>query len=91
MFNLSAIGEGLQLYASIDDAGASHSLSLNDIENFDDPSVSLSINGFVAGVVGAPAEFLTLDGKQVTADVLMMDDKTGQPIDVPAQLTATCP
>ena len=41
VFNLSAIADGLQLYVSIDDSGAAHSLSLNDIEDFENPSVSL--------------------------------------------------
>lgn len=91
VFNLSAIADGLQLYASIDESGASHSLSLNDIEDFENPSVSLSINPFVAGAVGAPAEFLTLDGNNVSASVLMIDDTTNQPTSEPAQFSATCP
>lgn len=53
VFNLSAIDDGLQLYASIDDSGASHSLSLNDIKDFENPSVSLSIDPFTASLVGA--------------------------------------
>ena len=91
VFNLSAIADGLQLYVSIDDSGAAHSLSLNDIEDFENPSVSLSVNPFVAGSIGAPAEFLTLDGKQVSADVVMIDDITNQPTTEPARLSATCP
>ena len=91
VFNLSAIDDGLQLYVSIDDSGAAHSLSLNDIEDFENPSVSLSIDTFIVGVVGAPPEFLTLDGKQVTADVMMIDDITNLPTAEPAQLSATCP
>ncbi len=91
VFNLSAIADGLQLYASIDDSGASHSLSLNDIEDFENPSVSLSVDSFVAGTVGAPAEFLTLDGKQVSTDVPMLDDTTNQPTAGNAQFSATCP
>jgi hypothetical protein len=91
VFNLSAIADGLQLYASIDDSGAAHSLSLNDIEDFENPSVALSISPFVASTVGAPADFLTLDGKQVSASVLMIDDTTNQPTAEPAQLSATCP
>jgi hypothetical protein len=91
VFNLSAIADGLQLYASIDESGASHSLSLNDIEDFENPSVSLSVNGLVAGAVGAPAEFILLDDKQVSAEVVMLDDIAGQPIAEPARLSATCP
>ena len=91
VFNLSAIDDGLQLYASIDESGAAHSLSLNDIEDFENPSVSLSIDPFVAGTVGAPDEFLTLDDNQVSATVVMFDDTTGQPTAEPAEFTGTCP
>jgi hypothetical protein len=91
VFNLSAIADGLQLYASIDDSGASHTLSLNDIENFENPSVSLSVGSFLASAVGAPAEFLTLDGNDVSAAVVMIDDITSQPTAEPAEFSATCP
>jgi hypothetical protein len=91
VFNLSAIDDGVQLYASIDDSGASHSLSLNDIKDFENPSVSLSVDPFTAGMLGASTEFLVLDGKQVTADVAMLDDTTNEPIAGTAQLSATCP
>jgi hypothetical protein len=91
VFNLSAIADGLQLYASIDDSGASHSLSLNDIEDFENPSVSLTIDPFVAGAAGAPSEFLTLDDKQVSAEVTMIDGNTNQPTAEPATFSATCP
>ena len=91
VFNLSAIADGVQLYASIDDAGAAHSLSLNDIEDFENPSVSISISPFFTDLLGAPTEFLVLDGTSVSADVPMMDDLTSQPIDGNAQLSATCP
>lgn len=91
VFNLSAIADGLQLYASIDDSGAAHSLSLNDIEDFENPSVSLSIDTFVAGMIDAPTEFLTLDGKSVSANVIMLDDITSLSTNAPAELSATCP
>ncbi len=91
VFNLSAIADGVQLYVSIDDSGDSHNLSLNDIEDFANPSVSLSINKFTAPAVGAEPDFLTLDGKTVTADVGMFDDTTGAPVDGSAQLSASCP
>jgi hypothetical protein len=91
VFNLSAIDNGLQLYASIDDSGAVHSLSLNDIEDFENPSVSLSMNSLLAGAFGVPTEFLTLDGTEVTGSVVMIDDTTNQPTDAPAEFSATCP
>ena len=91
VFNLSAIDNGLQLYASIDDSGAAHSLSLNDIEDFENPSVSLSMDSFLAGPFGAPTEFLTLDGTSVSGSVVMIDDTTNQPTDAPAEFSATCP
>ncbi len=91
IFNLSAIADGLQLYVSIDDSGASHSLSLDDITDFENPSVSLSVDPFTAAAAGASEDFLTLDGKSVSADVVMIDGITGMPTAEPAQLTATCP
>lgn len=91
VFNLSALGDGLQLYVSIDDNGESHSLSLNDIQNFENPSVALEMNRFFTGLAGVSEDFLVLDGKQVTAEVPLMDDVTGTVTPEPAQLTATCP
>ncbi len=91
VFNMSAIADGLQLYASIDDNGESHSLSLNDIQDFENPSVALTMDKFVIQLVDAPNDFLQLDGKQLTADVVMIDDVTDLPTPEPAQLTATCP
>lgn len=91
VFNLSAIANGLQLYASIDDSGASHTLSINDIENFENPSVSLSVSPFVVAAAGTEPEFLTLDDKTVTAEVVMIDGITGAPTDAPAVLSGTCP
>ena len=91
VFNLSAINDGLQLYAPIDDDGASHSLSLNDIDDFENPSVLLSVSAFATGPSDAPADLLQVDGTSVTAEVVMFDDLTGEPTSEPAQLTATCP
>lgn len=91
VFNLSAIADGLQLYASIDDSGGTHTLSLNDIKNFADPSVSLSASPFSASAAGTPADFLTLNDKSVSSDVVMIDDITGEPTAEPAQFSGTCP
>jgi hypothetical protein len=91
VFNMSAIADGLQLYASIDDSGESHSLSINDIEDFENPSVALSASPFSVAASGAPADFLTLDGTSVSGDVVLIDDTTGEPTSEPAQFSATCP
>lgn len=91
VFNLSAIADGLQLYASIDDSGESHSLSLNDIDDFENPSVSLSADPFSVSLSGEPADFLVLDDTSVSSNVVMMDDTTGEPTAEPAQFSATCP
>lgn len=87
VFNLSAIADGLQLYVSIDNSGESNSLSLNDINDFENPTVALSADTFT----GAPANFLTLDDKSVSGEVVMIDDITGETTGDPAQLSATCP
>jgi hypothetical protein len=87
VFNLSAIADGLQLYVSIDDSGDSHSLSINDIEDFENPSVALSADT----ITGGPANFLTLDYKSVSGEVVLIDESTGEATSAPAQLSATCP
>jgi hypothetical protein len=78
-FVLSSIQDGLQFYISIDDFG--HSVSINDIEDFENPSVSLSSVG--------GEDFITLDGKDASGEVTMTeDDGTGA---VEASFEATCP
>ena len=79
-FVLSSIQDGLQLYISIDEFG--HFVSVDDIEDFENPSVSLSNDG-------AAGEFITLDGKDVSGEVTMVDDTGGG--DVEASFEATCP
>ncbi len=80
VFNLSSIRDGLQVYASIDSYG--HSVSLNDIEDFENPSVSLDAAG---------GEFITLDGKSITADAEFRDDTSESFDTIPGTFTATCP
>jgi hypothetical protein len=82
VFNLSSIQDGLQMYASIDSFG--HSVSLDDIEDFQNPSVSLS-SAFGAG------EFIQLDGKNVSAEIGFMDGTTDDFAEIPGTFTATCP
>jgi len=80
VFNLSSVQNGMQMYASIDSFG--RSVSLNDIEDFENPSVSLDAFG---------CEFITLDGKSITADG-EFTDATSESFDtIPGTFTATCP
>ncbi len=81
VFNLSSIKDGTQLYASIDSFG--HSLSLNDIEDFENPSVSLDAFG--------GGEFIMLDGKVVSADAEFMDGTSDSMDTVSGTFEATCP
>ena len=79
-FVLSSIQDGLQFYVSIDSFG--HSVSLNDIEDFENPSVAL-VSEFGAD------EFIQLDGKNVSGEVTMVqEDGTGGE---PATFEGTCP
>lgn len=80
VFNLSSIADGLQLYASVDSFG--HSVSLDDIEDFENPSVSLSAGG---------GEFINIDGKSITAEGEFMDGTSDSFDTVAGTLTATCP
>lgn len=80
-FVLSSIQDGLQMYASIDSFG--HSVSLDDVENFADPSVSLSTFG--------DDDFIVLDGKNVSAEVGFIDGGGTDLTKTPGTFTATCP
>ena len=80
VFNLSSIQDGMQMYASIDEWG--HSVSLDDIEDFENPSVSLSASN---------GEFIVLDGKSITAESDFMDGTSDSFDTVPGTFTATCP
>jgi hypothetical protein len=88
-FNLSAIQDGLQLYASIDSYG--HVVTLDDIQDFENPSVSLEAGGPTAAMVGGDEEFIVLDGKNVSATTLFVDDLTDAMEGVEGTLEATCP
>jgi hypothetical protein len=81
-FVLSAIQNGLQLYATIDSYG--HSVSLNDIQDFENPSVSLESDW-------AMGEFIELSGKQVRADALFLDYNTDDLVGTEGTLVAVCP
>lgn len=79
-FVLSSIQDGLQMYVSIDSFG--HSVSLDDIEDFENPSVSL--NAFGDG-------FVTVDGKAVSADTDFVDGTSDSFEGTPGSFEATCP
>ena len=80
VFNLSSIQDGMQMYASIDSFG--HSVSLTDIEDFENPSVSLDAFG---------GEFILLDGKTVTAEAEFTDGTSESFDTVTGTFTASCP
>lgn len=81
-FVLSSIQDGLQFYVSIDSFG--HSVSLNDIDNFDDPSVSLD-----SAMASNAGDFIEVDGKSVSGQMAIWDELTGQEQD--ASFEGTCP
>ena len=78
-FVLSSIQDGMQLYASIDSFG--RSVSLNDIENFSDPSVSLE--AFGADIV--------VDSKNVSASGQFVDGTSDNFAEIEGTFEATCP
>ncbi len=79
-FVLSSIQDGTQMYASIDSFG--HSVSLDDIQDFENPSVSLSAFG---------GEFIELDGKNVRAEAEFADNTSDDFEMVAGVFEATCP
>ena len=79
-FVLSSIQDGLQMYVSIDSFG--HSISLDDIEDFENPSVSLSSDG---------DDFIIVDGKSVSAAAEFIDFTGDDFTSTPGTLEATCP
>ena len=79
-FVLSSIQDGLQVYVSIDSFG--HSIDINDIEDFENPSVSLSTEG---------DDFILLDGKSVSAEAGFVDFSGDDFTSTPGTFEATCP
>jgi len=88
-FVLSSLQDGLQLYVSIDSFG--HSVSLDDVSDFQNPSVSLSAERFTAAANGAPEEFVEVNGKEVTSTALFLDGTTDDLEPIEGALEATCP
>jgi len=79
-FGFSSLQDGMQMYASIDSFG--HEVSLDDIENFENPRVSL---------VSVGDGFITIDGKTITAEADFVDDASGSFEEIRGTFTATCP
>lgn len=79
-FVLSSIQDGLQMYVSIDSFG--HSISLDDVEDFENPSVSLSSDG---------DDFIIVDGKSVSAAAEFIDFTGDDLTTTPGTFEATCP
>jgi hypothetical protein len=88
-FVLTAISDGLQVYVSVDSFG--HSVDIFDIEDFENPSVSLRADDVSASFGGTDTEFIRIEGKRVTAEGSFMDDTADGFDTVPGTLVATCP
>ena len=98
-FSLSAIQDGTQLSVSRGAEGGQYgdSVSLDDIENVDDPSVSWSAPAHVLPTAANPNavvddSFVEIDNKNISAQAQFDDGTkgtTGEP--VAGTLTATCP
>jgi hypothetical protein len=88
-FVLSAIQDGLQLYVTID--GFGQSVTLDDVEDFQNPSVGLS-DAYSYGAATGDTDFIQVDGNSVTVSAPFVDtlgDSLGEPVD--GTLEATCP
>ena len=79
---LSSINDGNQMYVSIDSFG--HSVSLNDIEDFANPSISLSSTF-------GEEEFIVLDGKSFSGSTDFRDDASDSFETTPGSFSGTCP
>ena len=96
-FSLSAIENGLQLSVSraADTGQYGDSIEIDDIKNFENPSVKWSAPGIdpTTGPVDS-GPFVTVDSKDVTAETTFTDGtkEGGTPgAPVPGTLQATCP
>lgn len=87
-FVLSAIQNGLQLDATIN-TRFGHSVSLDDIEDFENPSVGWSAGGPGSGLQGAAGEIIQVDGKRVSVRTTFTDEVSGDTAE--GSLSAVCP
>lgn len=83
-FVLSAIGDGLQLYVSVDAMG--HYVSLNDIENFDDPTLSWEADQDSSG-----EGFVQVEGKEVSGAATFIDYLSEGWDEVEGSFEGSCP
>ena len=83
-FVLSAIGDGLQFYISVDAMG--QFVSLNDIESFEDPALSWEADQ------GASGEgFIQVDGKDVSGEATFIDYLSESWDEVEGSFEGSCP
>lgn len=78
---VSSLQDGLQFYVSIDSFG--HMVSLDDISDFENPSVSLSTFG--------SDNFIQVDGKNISGDAGFMDSNSDSMDTVDGSFEVTCP
>lgn len=98
-FSLSAIQDGLQLSVSGGAEGGPYGddITLDDIEDFENPSVSWSAPAFVLPSPENPTaervrDFVEIDGKEISAEADFSDGTSDDPTaSVPGTLSATCP
>lgn len=88
-FVLSSLQDGLQLYVSVDSYG--HSVTLDDVSDFENPSVSLAANSFSASMAGESDQFIEVSGKDVRATAPFTDGTSEGAETVTGTLEATCP
>ncbi len=81
VFVLSSLQDGMQFYVSIDSFG--HSVTLDDIEDFENPSVALEARG--------GGEFINLDGKNASGTAGFVDGTTDDFAETEGSFEATCP
>lgn len=87
-FVLSAIQNGLQLDATIN-TRFGHVVSLDDIEDFDNPRVGWSAGGPGSDLRGAAGEIIEVDGKRVSVEATFTDEVSGDTAQ--GILSAVCP
>jgi hypothetical protein len=90
-------GKRVQLDASIQDTqqqgryegdGVIHSVTLNDVQDFENPSIGWEA---ASGFVGASQIAFTIDGKSVSVEADFDDNTTDAIEALPGTLAMTCP
>lgn len=67
--------------------GTTQSVTLDDVEDFENPSVGLRA---ISGVLSTVSFLIQYDGTTVTAEALFDDSTTDEIEEIPGTLTATC-